>query len=329
MDDQRHNTSSKEEILFRSLQSHLVSLQQLSPVPINRIKLLSFFWLLITFLFCLSVILFILVENFKRHFGSGLVVISLFYLAISIFVGYFILFKSMHSLSKKVRAHQNVIEEVQKEFHDLQQLKEKDSWNEKDRKKSYQGEVYHRVKNHFQILQSLLRLGSKNLTDEQKKPLSLTSLCISALARLYTQLHQNQNFEFVDSKDYFEATIRELIQEFSSNSQNIKINYQIESLDIPVKILVPLTLIIIELISNCYRHAFPDGKGEISFSLKTLDGKAQLDIFDTGTGFNPSALDHKKTFGLNLTRRLADQINARITFPNSGENHFKLNFEYH
>src|SRR5918994_7709965 len=52
-------------------------------------------------------------------------------------------------------------------------------------------EIYHRVKNNLQIVQSLLRLGSRDLRPEQGEPFEAAVMRIGAMARVHTLLYRS------------------------------------------------------------------------------------------------------------------------------------------
>jgi two-component sensor histidine kinase len=67
--------------------------------------------------------------------------------------------------------------------------------------------------------------------------------------------------------------------------------------------------VVAEVVTNSYDHAFPDGKGTISVSVRNAeadDNMATMTIRDDGTGFAPAA--DSKRHGLGLVRRLVEQV---------------------
>jgi two-component sensor histidine kinase len=73
-----------------------------------------------------------------------------------------------------------------------------------------------------------------------------------------------------------------------------------------------LGLIVSELISNSYLHAFPQGNGKINVSLAISDQRdeATITLGDDGRGFQETGDD--KRHGLGLVRRLVRQINGSV-----------------
>jgi two-component sensor histidine kinase len=70
-----------------------------------------------------------------------------------------------------------------------------------------------------------------------------------------------------------------------------------------------LGLVVAELVTNSYDHAFPSGKGATTVSVRRAAGDidmATMTIRDNGEGFTAKA--EGKRQGLGLVRRLIEQV---------------------
>src|SRR5262245_25414839 len=79
---------------------------------------------------------------------------------------------------------------------------------------------------------------------------------------------------------------------------------------------VPFGLLLNELVSNAYKHAFPSRvPGALNVTLDQDDRSIVLRVADTGIGL-PKGLDHKNsgTLGLSLVHMLAKQLGGTISF---------------
>jgi two-component sensor histidine kinase len=79
---------------------------------------------------------------------------------------------------------------------------------------------------------------------------------------------------------------------------------------------VPCGLLINELVSNCLKHAFPDGRaGEVRVELQSVDGgpAVRLRVADNGVGL-PADFDLQQlqSLGLQLVSDLVGQIQGRL-----------------
>jgi two-component sensor histidine kinase len=92
---------------------------------------------------------------------------------------------------------------------------------------------------------------------------------------------------------------------------------------------VPCALLINELTTNAFKHAFPDERpGEIVIVLKPLDdGKVELSVADDGVGLPPDFdLDSVKSLGLQLVPLFVDQLGGELVMGNAPGAKFLLKF---
>ncbi len=181
-------------------------------------------------------------------------------------------------------------------------------------------EVHHRVKNNLQVVSGLLVLQS-NQTDNQevKKIMEQGQSRIESMALLHQMLYNNTDYKTVDMKEYFHNLLANLNNTFG---QGLKIGLEENVIGIHVEIdkAISLGLIITELITNSFKHAFAGKEGCIAISLTELSANNyKLIVEDNGKGLPPSFDVNKPTsLGLNLISILANELRASIDF--SSEN---------
>jgi len=87
-----------------------------------------------------------------------------------------------------------------------------------------------------------------------------------------------------------------------------------EPLNLDLDVVTALGIVITELVTNSYDHAFADGKGAIAVLVRHAAGDADtatVTISDTGKGFKPNP--EGKRHGLGLVRRLVEQVRGTAT----------------
>ena len=103
--------------------------------------------------------------------------------------------------------------------------------------------------------------------------------------------------------------------------ENVRINFDIEQIRFDSKQLFQLGLIVNEIVTNIYKHAFAIGAdGTISVRLKheQESGLGYLEIADNGKGFSEGfSAEKSESFGMLLIRLLAEQMGGELTFKNS------------
>ena len=187
-------------------------------------------------------------------------------------------------------------------------------------------EIYHRVKNNLQIVQSLLRLGSRELKAEQREPFESAVRRIGAMARVHTLLYNSPDLASIDFKDYLDELLRELSEGFGAEERSIQHVLEAQSLRLPLDTAVPLAFISVEILTNAFRHAFPEGRpGKISVSASRDGTVGKLRIEDDGIGLTADQ-KLKRRLGLTIVAKLVQQIGGTMEDPEAGSSTFTITF---
>lgn len=169
-------------------------------------------------------------------------------------------------------------------------------------------EIHHRVKNNMQIISTLLKLQQKNTTDRKTKALFRESQNrILSMAMIHEKLYQSHGLHKVDLKDYIGDLAREVWASFGESSERVGLRTEVEDISLGLDTAIPCGLIIIELISNALKYAFPQGGGEIFIGLcSESSGWYGLTVSDNGVGMPEDIEIHSlKSLGLRLVSDLA------------------------
>jgi PAS domain S-box-containing protein len=191
-------------------------------------------------------------------------------------------------------------------------------------------EVHHRVKNNMQVINSLLKLQSNAIDNDQiKEILKESQSRVYAMSAVHETLHGSEKLSEIDLKAYLSKITTAIFQTYSVNSENVKLNSDIEVSLININQAYPLGLIINEIISNSLKYAFPGERaGEINVSMKKLDKEHQLTVIDNGIGI-PKDFDWKnsKSLGLKLVRTLVEnQLDGSIDMESNNGTKFTIKF---
>jgi PAS domain S-box-containing protein len=198
-------------------------------------------------------------------------------------------------------------------------------------------EIHHRVKNNLQVVSSLVNLQA-NLTSNPTvlEALKTTSNRIRSMALLHEILYRDPNLAHIDFTVYVESLCRHIVLSSGEVASRVQIVTDIFNIGMPLEKSVPCGLIINELVTNAFKHAFPDNRaGSITVSLQPLaatneQGKQlQLRVRDDGIGL-PSGIDplQTKSLGLKLVSTLALQLGATVAVekPEAGGASFSVIF---
>ena len=187
-------------------------------------------------------------------------------------------------------------------------------------------EIYHRVKNNLQIIQSLLRLGSRDLDPDQQEPFESAIRRVGAMARVHSLLYQSPDLASINFRDYLRDVVQETADAFGAETRGIATALDAEPMRVPLDTAVPLAFITVEILTNAFKHAFPAGRsGTISISAHPEDGHGVLTIADDGVGL-PTGKGRRRTLGLTLVMKLVEQINGSLEAPEAGRSTYRVTF---
>ena len=175
-------------------------------------------------------------------------------------------------------------------------------------------EIHHRVKNNLSILISLINLQKdKTESSETRGHLITTINRLYSIARVHQMLYSSGNFTRIDLKEYLKEISNQIQMSFNRNNVKISVNSKNKIIDLNIIKAIPLGLIINEIITNSFKHAFCDqGKGEINIILKKSGPNINLTISDTVKGFIEKGPDDKQGLGHQLIELLSKQVGAEL-----------------
>lgn len=204
------------------------------------------------------------------------------------------------------------------------------SLNEKD---ALLKEVYHRVKNNLQVMSSLLNLQILETKNESAvKALTESSARVKSMGLVHEMLYQTENLSSISISEYIHDLCKQLYNIYSIDSTRIELKLDIEDIYFNIDTAIPFGLILNELISNSFKHAFPNNAhGHIIITLKNIkngDKEVKELIFqDDGIGIPVERdIESITTLGMQLISNLSKQINGEITFLRTPLTTFKLRF---
>ncbi len=177
-------------------------------------------------------------------------------------------------------------------------------------------ELNHRVKNNLQIILSMLNLQKQNIPPTCWEYFNKLDQRISAIAHTYSFLIESKELKEVDMKKYLHTILQDLSNFF--NKKNIQIVEEIH-LKLPLKEAVYVGIIVNELVTNAFKHAFDfQEKGNITIKLFQEKKRKILIVSDSGKGFDKEKAT--SSLGLKIVYLLATrQLNGTITLHSNNQ----------
>ncbi len=174
-------------------------------------------------------------------------------------------------------------------------------------------EVYHRTKNNFQMIISLMNLQSRDIKDPTiLKIFNESKNRIRTMTLVHENLYKTQDVSRIDVSDFIRSLVKGLSKSFGVVERRIQINLAVEAINIDINRVIPFGLIVNELMTNAIKYAFPDNFEEekvIQIELKRGDeNQVRMRISDNGVGL-PENFDPLKaeSLGLKLVKSLSEQ----------------------
>jgi len=188
------------------------------------------------------------------------------------------------------------------------------------------GEIHHRVKNNLAIISALINLQIDNLKDEESKIIfEETKDRIYSMALIHNQLYLNNSFAQIEFAKYISNFCSYLIKSYQTNP-TIEIIEKTESILLDIKTAIPCALILNELVTNAFKHAFKNqSKGEIEIGLKKENSQVVFYVADTGLGMDNAELQ-SSSMGMSLVTSLIEQIDGKLQYENKNGSKFSISF---
>ena len=170
-------------------------------------------------------------------------------------------------------------------------------------------ELQHRVKNHVQLVSSLLNIQASQAGIGAREALLDASRRVHVVASLYRDL-------YVPSDQVGVAEhLRHLCRAAEEGFAHAKITVSVPSDPIAWSMdkVMLVSLIASELMTNAFRHGLAQGTGTIAVSLRRLDDAFELSVSDTGGRLPPDFdLAMHAGLGLSIVKRLASEIGGSV-----------------
>lgn len=161
-------------------------------------------------------------------------------------------------------------------------------------------ELNHRIKNNLMMILSLIKLQIRRTKNsETKASLTVTKNRIESISNLYELLLLNNECINIDTHPYLQGICNNISVNFP---QRVNINYNIQY-NLKIDNLIYIGLIVNELITNSFKYAFDNDKGEISIIIEKKEETVFVSITDNGKGFKEK---RKNSLGLTIVEILVE-----------------------
>lgn len=182
-------------------------------------------------------------------------------------------------------------------------------------------EIHHRVKNNLSTLANIIVLQQLSSNDENiKKQFIYLENRVNTIADLYEVLNRSsKNYRDVDIDGYLSSVTEHLSL---LNNVKVKIESKFESLVLPINTATSLAMVITEIITNIFKHAF-DG---IDNPFINVIGEYEANMYKIVVMNNGKKIPEEyndfiksPSLGLKLVNSLLKNINGSYSLINTAE----------
>lgn len=189
-------------------------------------------------------------------------------------------------------------------------------------------EVHHRVKNNLAIMVGLLELQAEEAEDPKSKHLlNETKNRVFSIFEVHELLYQTNDFTKINCSDYILTLLERIKSTYQRADQPIIFQTDIDDFKLNINLAIPLGLLLNELITNSYLHAFKDTPNpKIVIIFEERDGFIQMKYYDNGKGVDKNLFVEASSMGITIIRTLLRQLSADYTL-NEGDG-FSITFNF-
>jgi two-component sensor histidine kinase len=189
-------------------------------------------------------------------------------------------------------------------------------------------EVHQHTRSHLQIVTSLLVMqGGTSADPRLRQTLAEAASRISAIALVHAQLAETPGRIDVDMKRFVEQVADNLQRTFDPSQNRVTIRMALDELHLPLRLAVPCGLLVAELVTNAFRHAYAHThRGAIEVRVAATDTEVTVVVRDDGRALTPEGRDG---LGLRLVRMLATrQLQGEISVDRPDGTAFTVRFPW-
>ncbi len=190
-------------------------------------------------------------------------------------------------------------------------------------------EIHHRVKNNMQLVSSMLSLQGDYVAEPRH--LRQFEACrgrVKSMALIHEKLYLGENLATIEFDDYVRELALMLAHSLAAPG-SVDVEFATEPVTVHIDTAIPLGLVLNELVTNAFKHAFVDGRrGHVRIALaRRRDGRVELSVADDGVGLaGDFDIEAAATLGLRVVRSLARQLDGELVVERSPSTAFRLTF---
>jgi two-component sensor histidine kinase len=190
-------------------------------------------------------------------------------------------------------------------------------------------ELQHRIKNNITAITSLVRLRLKAVdTEDARRELRVIGERIETLRLIHEQVYAGSGVDRLGLRPYVTTLLSGLLD--LHREVPVRLDTDIEDMEISTDTAVPLGLILNEFTTNSLKYAFDEAGGTITVRAVRVDDECvRITIADDGCGLPPEPLRTRPAAGtgMGLIAGLSRQLRADVHWGSEIGTQLRLEFK--
>ena len=186
----------------------------------------------------------------------------------------------------------------------------------RDRAEVLLAEVNHRVANSLALVASMIGLQARaSGSTETRAALMETQNRVSAVAVVHKKLYNSGDIQSVALNEFLPSLLEQIETSMRASGHQSFLIPDIAPVSLPTDKGVSIGIITAEWVTNAFKYAYPEGKGEIRVTLKSNDdGSSELRVEDDGIGREANSAPQGTGLGTKLVTALASSLGGRVEY---------------
>jgi two-component sensor histidine kinase len=154
---------------------------------------------------------------------------------------------------------------------------------------------------------------------------------VKAMALTHQLLYERKDFSRLHLGDYLERLVQSIRTSYRAAGDRVSLRLALPQADVQLDLerAIPCGLLINELVTNSFKHAFPgERRGEILIEImEDADNRICLSVADNGIGLPAEAeLAKSSSLGLQLVELFVEQLHGTTSIGRTGGSRFSISF---
>ena len=175
-------------------------------------------------------------------------------------------------------------------------------------------EIHHRVKNNLNVAISLLRM-------QMNQPGASADLAVAlqdSINRLYSmalvheRLYAGKDFSAIEFKPYIMSILSSVLRSYEDQGVAFQVEVS-DRLSIELDRAIPCALILNELVTNVFKHAYPGlNRGTARVLFVSAGENYELSVSDSGVGMPQDGIRNSASLGMRVVSLLTEQLGGTL-----------------